>query len=84
MTTETVRMLELAQKGFYCSQILLFLGLEAQGKSDPDLIRAMSGLAGGWGFPEMSAGRSRAGPVLWAYTPEEAPRKRRRTQSSIS
>lgn len=50
MTTETVRMFELAQKGFTCSQILLSLGLEAQGKSDPDLIRAMSGLAGGIGF----------------------------------
>ena len=50
MASDTVRMIELSQQGFHCSQILLFLGLEAQGKSDPDLIRAMNGLAGGLGF----------------------------------
>jgi len=47
---EMFRMIELGGKGFYCSQILLFLGLEAQGKENPDLIRAMAGLAGGLGF----------------------------------
>jgi C_GCAxxG_C_C family probable redox protein len=47
---ELLRMLELSVQGFHCSQILLFLGLESQGKSDPDLIRAMAGLAGGIGF----------------------------------
>ncbi len=47
---ELLRMLELAGQGFHCSQILLSLGLEAQGKTNPDLIRAMSGLAGGVGF----------------------------------
>jgi C_GCAxxG_C_C family probable redox protein len=43
-------MIELARQGFYCSQIMLLLGLESQGKTDSDLIRAMSGLAGGFGF----------------------------------
>ncbi len=43
------RMLELSQQGFTCSQILLFLGLEAQGKENPDLIRTMDALAGGIG-----------------------------------
>jgi C_GCAxxG_C_C family probable redox protein len=47
---DMLRMLQLAGQGFHCSQILLFLGLEAQGKSNPDLIRAMAGLAGGVGF----------------------------------
>ena len=47
---ELLRMLELAGQGFHCSQILLSLGLEAQGKRNPDLIRAMEGLAGGIGF----------------------------------
>ena len=42
-------MLSLAQKGYYCSQIILRLGLEAQGKQDPDLIRAAAGLARGCG-----------------------------------
>lgn len=47
---ELLRMLELSGQGFHCSQIMLFLGLESQGKTDPDLIRAMAGLAGGIGF----------------------------------
>ena len=45
-----MRMMELSYHGYYCSQILLLLGLEAQGKSNPDLIRAMGGLANGCGF----------------------------------
>jgi Putative redox-active protein (C_GCAxxG_C_C) len=44
-----LRMFELSQKGYYCSQILLSLALETQGKEDPDLIRAMAGLARGAG-----------------------------------
>ena len=76
MTTDMVRMFELAQKGFYCSQILLFLGLEAQGKSDPDLIRAMSGLAGGLGFSGDVCGALTGGACLVGLyagrgTPEE-------------
>lgn len=47
---ELIRMLQLAGQGFHCSQILLHLGLEAQGKENPDLIRSMAGLAGGVGF----------------------------------
>jgi hypothetical protein len=50
VTDEMIRMMELAQQGFYCSQILLFMGLEAQGRANDDLIRAMNGLAGGLGF----------------------------------
>jgi C_GCAxxG_C_C family probable redox protein len=50
LNDEMIRMIQLAQQGYYCSQILLFMGLEAQGKSDADLIRAMAGLAGGLGF----------------------------------
>ncbi len=48
--SRTNRMLELVQQGFHCSEILVFGGLDAQGKSNPDLIRAVSGLAGGLGF----------------------------------
>ena len=46
----TFRMIELAGQGFHCSQVLLVLGLEAQGKTNPDLIRAVHPLAGGLGF----------------------------------
>ena len=50
MDQTMLRMMELSYNGYYCSQILLMLGLEAQGKSNPDLIRAMGGLANGCGF----------------------------------
>ncbi len=40
-------MIEFAKKGYNCSQILLLLALELQGKENPDLVRAMSGLARG-------------------------------------
>jgi C_GCAxxG_C_C family probable redox protein len=73
---ELLRMLELAGQGFHCSQILLFLGLESQGKSDPDLIRAMAGLAGGIGFSGDTCGALSGGACLIALyagrgTPDE-------------
>jgi C_GCAxxG_C_C family probable redox protein len=40
----------LRKQGFYCSQILILQGLDMMGKSNPDLVRAMHGLAGGLGF----------------------------------
>jgi len=43
------RLLELGLQGFECSQIMVFLALEAEGKENPDLIRAMGGLTGGLG-----------------------------------
>jgi len=61
---ETLRMIWLASQGFYCSQVLLFMGLEAQGKSNPDLIRAMSGLAGGLGFTGDTCGALTGGACL--------------------
>lgn len=41
---------QLKQQGFFCSQILMLMGLELQGKENPDLIRAANSLAGGLGF----------------------------------
>ena len=64
MTSEMIRMIELAQQGFYCSQILLVMGLEAQGKANTDLIRAMSGLAGGLGFSGELCGALTGGACL--------------------
>jgi len=63
---ELFRMLELAGQGFHCSQVLLFLGLECQGKSNPDLIRAMGGLAGGIGFSGDVCGALSGGACLIA------------------
>jgi C_GCAxxG_C_C family probable redox protein len=64
LTPEQLRMIELAQQGFHCSEILLFMGLEAQGKTDPDLIRAVSGLAGGVGFSGETCGALTGGACL--------------------
>jgi len=50
MTDEFMRMMELAQQGFHCSQIMMIIALEAQGRTNPDLVRTMSGLLGGVGF----------------------------------
>lgn len=44
---DRLRMLELARKGYYCSQILVIMGLEIKGEKNPDLVRAMDGLARG-------------------------------------
>jgi hypothetical protein len=49
MNDDSLRMMELGMQGFRCSHILLLLALEAQGKRNPDLIRAMSGLVAGLG-----------------------------------
>lgn len=61
------RMLELSGRGFYCAQILLILALEAEGKEDPDLIRAMGGLNGGMGFSGNACGALTGGCCLLGY-----------------
>lgn len=70
------RMMELAQQGFHCSEIILFMGLDAQGKVNPDAIRAVSGLAGGVGFSGDICGALTGGACLVGLyagkgTPEE-------------
>ena len=54
------------QQGFFCSQILLLLGLELQGKENPDLVRAVHGLAGGLGFTGETCGALTGGACLVA------------------
>lgn len=58
------RIRALRQQGFYCSQILLSMGLEMQGKNNPELIRAMHGLAGGLGFSGELCGALTGGAAL--------------------
>lgn len=41
------RLVRLKEHGFCCSQMLLLRGLEDRGKTDGDLVRAVSGLAAG-------------------------------------
>ncbi len=54
----------LRKQGFYCSQILMLQGLDMLGKSNPDLIRAMHGLAGGLGFSGELCGALTGGASL--------------------
>ena len=49
MADESFRIAELLLDGFTCGHILVKLALEAQGRDNPDLVRAMSGLALGMG-----------------------------------
>lgn len=49
MGIDSFRLFKLAAQGFCCSQILIILGLEAEGKENPDLVRSMQGLCGGLG-----------------------------------
>ncbi|WP_028535110.1 DVU_1555 family C-GCAxxG-C-C protein [Paludibacterium yongneupense] len=49
MQDHAFRVAELSLQGFTCSHILLQLGLDALGRENPDLMRAMSGLALGMG-----------------------------------
>ena len=61
---DTDRMRELKQQGFFCSQILIILGLELQGKTNPDLVRSMHALAGGLGFTGDLCGALTGGACL--------------------
>ena len=46
---EAFRVAELSLQGFSCSQVMAIMALEAQGKTSPELVRAMSGLLAGLG-----------------------------------
>ena len=49
MADESFRVAELLLQGYKCSHVLMKLALEAQERDEPDLVRAMSGLALGMG-----------------------------------
>ena len=49
MRCDSMRMMELALQGYNCSQILILLALEAQGKKNEDLVKSMTGLLSGMG-----------------------------------
>lgn len=51
-----IRMLGLGQKGYNCSQILMLLALEQRGDANPDLVRAVGGLAYGCGSGRADCG----------------------------
>ncbi len=55
---------QLKTQGFYCSQILMLMGMELQGISNPDLVRSMQSLAGGVGFSGNLCGALTGGACL--------------------
>jgi C_GCAxxG_C_C family probable redox protein len=61
------RLMELKAKGYYCSQIMMLLALENQDKTNPDLIRAMSGLAFGIGVGEVCGALTGGACILSLY-----------------
>jgi C_GCAxxG_C_C family probable redox protein len=65
LAPEQQSMVERAQQGFHCSEILLFAGLEAQGKTNPELVRTVSALAGGMGFSGEVCGALTGGVCLF-------------------
>ena len=66
MSDEIGRLTQLHMQGFHCSQIIVIVGLEQQGKNNPDLVRAMNGLAGGLGFTGKNCGTLTGGVCLLA------------------
>lgn len=64
MGVDAFRMFQLATQGFCCSQIMLIIGLDEQGKENPDLIKAMHGLCGGIGRSGKTCGAFTGGTCL--------------------
>ena len=60
-------MMELATKGYYCSQIIMKAILDAEEKENSDLIRAMGGLIGGLGFNQRICGALTGGICAIGY-----------------
>ena len=61
------RMIELAEKNYNCSQIMMILALQREGKENPDLVRAMSGLGDGCGFFQETCGIMTGAASLLAW-----------------
>lgn len=64
MDDELEQLMQYRNQGFYCSQIIMLQGLEQIGRQNPDLIRALQGLAGGLGFSGELCGALSGGATL--------------------
>lgn len=73
MNEDTIRMMELAARGFQCSQILMLMALEGQDRQNPDLVRAMSGLLGGMGCGKTCGALTAGCCVLALYAGKDSP-----------
>lgn len=64
MDEVSLRMLQLKQEGFCCTQIMLIMALEAQNRTNRDLIRAAGGLCYGVGMSGEICGALSGGACL--------------------
>jgi C_GCAxxG_C_C family probable redox protein len=57
-TTDEIvmQMIELAEKNYNCSQIMMIMALQQEREENPGLVRAMSGLGDGCGFFQETCG----------------------------
>jgi hypothetical protein len=62
-----MRMIELAEKEYNCSQIMMILALDQRGSENPDLVRAMSGLGDGCGFFKETCGIMTAAAAILSW-----------------
>ena len=62
-----MRMIELAEKDYNCSQIMMILALDQEGRQNPDLVRAMSGLGDGCGFFKETCGIMTAAAAILSW-----------------
>lgn len=67
MNGSEIDILRLAHQGFCCAQIMLQLALDLQGRENPGLIRAMSGLCHGLASTQGACGVLTGGACLLAY-----------------
>lgn len=71
---EIEKMVAYKKQGFYCSQILILMGLDMLGKSNPDLVGAAQGLAGGLGFQgELCGSLTGSACLLGLYAGKKVP-----------
>ena len=69
MSDTMMRLISLKAKGYPCSQMMMIMALEDQGRENPSLVRAMAGLANGMGICVGSCGALSAGACILAlYT----------------
>ncbi len=61
-----LRMIELSENNYNCSQMLMVLALEQEQIENPDLIRSMSGLADGCGFFNETCGAMTGAASIFA------------------
>ena len=66
MDDHMIRMIQLSQKGYVCSQIIMQLGLDMRGEENFSLIRAMAGLGLGCGSGKATCGALTGGASLLA------------------